>query len=60
MDSSVDDENISQKFFRVRNRLERFKGDCLLNISRVSLPFGEGEGEANTFNWIEDDGEQKL
>ena len=59
MDSSVDDKNISQKFFRVRNRVERFFGDCLLNITRVSLPVGEGEGEGNIFNWIEDDLGQK-
>ena len=30
MDSSVDDKNIRQKFCRIRNRVERFKGDCLL------------------------------
>ena len=30
MDSSTDGKNITQKFCRVRDRVERFKGDCLL------------------------------
>ena len=30
MDRSVDGENIRQKFCRVRNRVERFQGGCLL------------------------------
>ena len=29
MDSSTDDKNITEKFCRVRNRVERFWEDCL-------------------------------
>ena len=41
MDSSIDGKNIRQKFCRVRNRVERFQGDCLLTcrstVTRDSL-----------------------
>ena len=35
MDSSIDGKNIRQKFCRVRNRVERFQGDCLLTLERL-------------------------
>ena len=37
MDSSVDGNIIRQKFFRVQNQVERFKGDCLLKL-QLKLP----------------------
>ena len=49
MDSSVDDKNMRQKFFRVQNRVERFKGDCLLNtINWRDTTHFDSESEKNT------------
>ena len=40
MDSSTDnDKNIRRKFCRVRNRVERFKGDCLFSLVYVVVNF---------------------